>query len=141
MLESTIIDPQPGSSDLRKTPAAGHRLDEDLADLFDPKARFELLADTRARVRVKLGEEVLRLVQDVQRPLFHQIGQRYHAQLLELDSYPEYLELLDQVLREAEERFRADPLIGAAGLTESAPFETMVRLMKVQLSAYLETLL
>lgn len=108
---------------------------------MDPEKRFEMLTDTRLAVRVKLGEEVIRLVWDVQRPLFRKLRDRYRQQPLEMDSFGDYVELLCRILSHAERCFRADPLIRASGLMECHHFETIVRSMEVQLSADLETLL
>jgi hypothetical protein len=52
-----------------------------------------------------------------------------------------YVEFLNRILAHAEHRFRRDRLVREVALGDSYRFELIVTMMKIQLSAYLETIL
>src|SRR5690348_16312115 len=69
-------------------------VEDDLWEWLDPEERFAVLSHARLRLPAKMGNEVVRLVRDVEREVFRAIGKRHREELLALDSYPEYRYLL-----------------------------------------------
>jgi hypothetical protein len=114
---------------------------EELSYLSDPEQRFSLLSQARQMLEAKYGEVVIRLLRDVERPLFRKIGRQHRDRLQELTNYPDYVEFLNRILAQAEHRFRRDRLVREVALGDSYRFELIVTMMKIQLSAYLETTL
>jgi hypothetical protein len=142
--------PNPASVPQRVTPvepakrlpsAATEAAREELSYLLDPEARFGLLSQARQMLEANYGEEVIRLLRDVERPFFRQIGRQYRHQLRELSNFSEYVEFLNRILKQAENRYRRDRLVREVALMDSSRFELIVTMMRIQLSAYLETIL
>jgi hypothetical protein len=73
--------------------------------------------------------------------LFRRIGRQYRHQLQELTDYSEDVELLDRILNQAEARFRRDRLVREVRQMDHCRFELIAALMRIQLWAYLDTLL